>query len=269
MVCRKILRIGAAALTLIPFASCADEDSDWFDFRGEYSCDIASAYISRAKIYEDRPIQINEITVDMGLGPFGRIGLWYWNYSSLTGRCQDKHRRFVPEQNYAAFYDYDIKFSENWTLANEVMVEWQTFHGEKPENSPASYEWRVKQTLKNPYVTPYWKGRFTIDPLAYNYYQIGLKRSFKPSSWVKLTPHVAIDLADKTGVKKRFGLDDARAGALSLIGEITAEFPITDYFSLHATVGQFGKINDDGRANSKSPNHSDLTYGQVGFTLSF
>jgi len=260
-----------AALFALPAAVFAADEPAWFDLHGEYSFDLVSAYMSRAKIYEDRPIQMNELTADMGLGPLGRIGLWYWNYSSLSDCRQDVQRRFVPEQNEAVTYDYDWKFAEGWSLDTEVMAEWQTFHGIKDGHEHSSFEWRIKQQLKNPYVTPYYKGRFTLRPIAYDYWQVGLKKSFKPAPWVKLTPHVAVDMADERGVRKRFGLkrDDVHAGALSVIAELTAEFPITEWFSVHATVGQFDKINGKGRDSSNGVNRRDLTYGQIGFTCSF
>ncbi len=260
-----ILVVGAA------FASHAD-DAAWFDVKGAYSFDVASAYISRGKVSEDRPIQVNEMRVDTGLGPFGRVGLWYWNFSSLTDRCQHKHRRFVPEQNYGLFHAYDVKIAEGWSFSNEVMVEWQTFHGEKPENGPSVYEWRIKQSLNNPYATPYWNGRFTVSPLAWNYYQVGLKRTFKIAPWLTLAPNAAMDFADGAGCRKRFGArpeGDYHSGAVSALGELTAVFPVTDDFSFHATVGQFGVINQKGRGNLHGVNRRDLTYGQVGFKLTF
>ena len=266
----------------------------WWEPEVEYNFDIASAYLSRAKVSEDRPIQMNELAVDWDVARFvgglaktdlpdlGRLGFWYWNYSSLSGRCQDKHRRFVPEQDWAITYDYDWKFSDRWSLDTELMAEWQTFHGEKPSDSPFSFEWRIKQQLKNPYVTPYYKGRFTMRPLVYNYWQIGLKKKITDKTtgcgWLpeklSITPNVACDLCDRAGVRKRFGArpageSDYSAGFLSVIGELTVEYRFTDWFAVHATVGQFGIVNRKGRDNISSPNHADLTYWQTGFTLFF
>ena len=261
--------------SLLLLASLA-QAKDWYEPDIEYDFNIESVYMSRAKVYEDRPILSNFLSVDWDIDKYGRLGFWYYNYCALTGRCQDKYHRFVPEQDWALTYEYDWKFAAEWSLDTEIMVEWQTFHGEKEDHTHSSFEWRIQQQLKNPYITPYYKGRFTLRPTAYNYWQFGLKRKFRPfaSTPFSITPNVAVDLCDRPGVRKRFGdLEDGegdyQAGFLSAIGDVTFEYEFTEWFAVHVKVGQYGVINNQGRGNIHSPNKRDLTFWKAGFTLRF
>jgi len=258
---------------IVSLACSGAYGAEWFEPHVRYSCDVSSAYISRGKVIEDRPIQINDLDVSLGLSDYGRIGFWHWNYSDLTGAYQDKHRRFVPECDWGLYYGYDWKIVEGWSLDTKIMVEWMTFYGGRPQNDPSSYEWRIQQTLKNPYVTPYYKFRYTLRPVEFAYYQVGLKRVFKVCEWLRLTPNVAMDFADSAGRAKRFGAQADGSpygpGVLSLVAELTAEIPITDWFSLHATVGQFDVLSSDGRDTLGEAERRDLTYFNAGFTLSF
>jgi len=264
---KAVMSTGAAlALSLA-------QGAEWFEPHATYTFDVASAYISRGKVSEDGPIQINDVDLHFGLSDFGRIGVWYCDYSNLNGDFQDKHRRFMSECDWAAYYGYDWKFAEDWSLDTKIMVEWLLYYGGHPESSPSGYEWRMQQTLKNPYVVPYYKIRYTIDPAEYAYYQIGLKRTFKVCEWLRLIPNVATDFADARGREKRFGPKpdgmSYGAGILSLIAELTVEVPLRDWCSLHATVGHFDVLDDDGRDAISDSDKRDLTYGQVGFSLGF
>lgn len=264
------------ALLALPILAIAEEDdAAWLDPRFNYTFDVASAYISRGKVIEDRPIQVNEATLDFGMGPFGRLGVWHWDYSSLSGHFQDKYRRFIPETDWAAFWSYDWGFAEGWSLDTEVMVEWMTYYGGRPTNDHSNYEWRMKQSLKSPWLTIYYKIRRNIEPVPYNYFQIGVKRKFSLGflEGLTLTPHACIDLGDDRCLKKRFGAlpngAEYNDGAVSMAGELTLGYRLTDNFSLHATIGQFGVISQRGRGNLHAPQHRDLTYGQVGFAVNF
>ena len=267
---RRCVRLLAAALAS---ALVSDAAADGLEVHGSYGFDVASAYLSRGRVVEDRPILSNDLDVNLGLGPFGRIGLIHWDYSNLTGHFEDSHRRFVPETDWGVYWGYDWAIAEGVHLDTELMVYWELSHGGRPEDDPMDYEWRLKQSLKTPYVTAYWKFRRNFQPIQYAYFQVGLKRSFAVCEWLNLIPNCFVDLGNRDCLRKRFGPppdggsygEGAFAGAV----ELMAEFPVNERFSLHALVGQFGAVNRRGRDNLHAPHRRDLTYGQIGFTLTF
>ena len=94
-----------------------------------YQPDVRTAYVSRGRVVEDRPIQANYLRCDLDMGDFGTLGLWHWNYSSLTGRRENLHRRAFHEVDGMAAYRYGLEFSEEWRLTTEVTFCWMTFPG--------------------------------------------------------------------------------------------------------------------------------------------
>jgi len=272
------------ALVLSPLALRSAE-AEWFVPHGYYTCDFATDYISRGKVVEDRPIQINEAAVRFPLGQFGSIGAYHWNYSNLTGDFQGSHRRFIPETDWGVTYEYDWQFAADWRLDTELMAYWETYYGGRPRNDPSEFEWRVKQTLKNPYLTPYYKFRRVLRPVDYTYFQVGLKRSFELAynpvnglydaapRHTGLTVNVFSDLGNSRCIRKRCGRlpngESYSDGIVALSAEVTLDVPITDSLSFHATVGQLEVVNEEGRDNLSPPQHADRTYGLLGLTIEF
>lgn len=264
---KRALGVGVALAASVAFA-----DGGWGEIHGSYSLDFESAYLSRGKVIEDRPIVANDFDVNVGLGPCGRLGMIHWDYSNLTGHFQDGHRRFVPETDWGVYYGYDWELAEGWNLDTEAMVYWELSHGGRPEDDPTDYEWRLKQSLKTPYLTAFWKVRRNFQPIEYTYYQIGAKRKFAVTEWLNVIPNAYLELGDDACRQKRFGAREHGGyghGGLALTGELIFEAPISDTWSVHAIIGQFGVVSKRGRDNLHAPHRRDLTYFSLGFTFSF
>lgn len=266
----KRLSVTACVLFAAAIAFAGEGD---FAFHASYSFDLKSAYISRGKVLEDRPIQANDLDVHVDLWRYGRLGVSHWNYSSLSGHFQDEYRRFVPETDWGLYYGYDWEFAEGYSLDTELMVYWELSHGGRPKSGHTDYEWRMKETLKTPFGTVYCKIRHNFEPIMYTYYQIGLKRRFALTGWMNVIPHAYVDMGDERCRQKRFGaLEDGGRygdGGLSAAGELVFEFPLAEHVTLTAKVGQFGVVSHRGRRNLHAPHRRDLTYGAVGVTFEF
>ena len=46
-----------------------------------YQGDVRTAYQSRGRISEDRPIQSNLLRLEVSLDEWGGVGLWHWHYN--------------------------------------------------------------------------------------------------------------------------------------------------------------------------------------------
>lgn len=254
-------------------ASLAAAADDGFAIRATCAFDVYSAYISRGKVLEDRPIQANAVDVHADLSRYGRFGFSHWSYSSLSGRFQDSYRRFIPETDWDVYYGYDWEFAEGYSLDTELKVYWALCHGGRPKSGHTDYEWRMKETLTTPYGTAYCVYRYNFDPIQYSYFQLGLKRRFAAAEWLKIVPHAYIDLGDSRCRKRRFGAlpDGGRygEGGVSMAGELIFEFPLAERVTLTAMVGQFGVVSRRGRRNLHGHNRRDLTYGSVGVSFEF
>jgi len=259
-------------LALLAAAASASA-AEFGEIHGRYTFDVSSAYVSRGKVIENRPIQVNDIDVSFSLGDYGRVGFWHWDYSCLSGKYQDKYRRFMPECDWGVYYGYTWDFAAGYALDTEVMAEWMTYCGERGGDSPTSLEWRAKQSLKTPYATPFWKARYTVHPLDWGYYQVGIKRSFALAPGLKLTPSVSFDFGDSACRLKRFGPHPEGCsygcGALSAVEELTAEYAFDKTFSVHATVARMDILDDDGRDARAHGYQRGITYAVLGASVKF
>lgn len=256
------------AVSFVCGASAADWPDDLLDLKGKVTADFANAYLTRAKVVEDRPVEINSVRLDAGLWKFGRMGFWHWDYSSLTGRRQHEHRRFMEETIWGAYWSYSWKIAKDWSLENELMPAWHVYFGGRPTTQTRDFEWRFRQSLENPYVTPFWFWRNEESPYHGNYFDVGIRHRFRICSWMDITPALDCELGDGTFVAYRY---DAAPNPdlMALNVSLTFDFPVTEWLTISAQVKQFEIMSQDGRENCTGCNHADFTYFQVGAVLSF
>ena len=97
------------------------------------SADIRSAYLSRAKVCEARPMSSQLLSGDIHLYPIlvpGRVGIDFWTISSLTHKMDTIHEdRFFQERDFTLRYGYDWDIAEGWRLASDVMSTWVNLPG--------------------------------------------------------------------------------------------------------------------------------------------
>ena len=82
--------------------------------------EVRSTYISIGKIAEDRPMQTTYARVGIDAGDFGRFGIRNWDVSSLTDRLRKVHRSPLWMTEFGPTWQYDLKFNEDWRLANDL-----------------------------------------------------------------------------------------------------------------------------------------------------
>ena len=240
--------------------------------------DIRSAYIARGRVAEDRPIQANMLRLSYSLDDYGYVGLWHWNCNSLTTRYREKRDRQLAEVDYGIFYGYDWKVADKWTLKNEVMLRWFTFpFFHSPYNGVSdhsNFEYYFTQTLQNPYVIPTWHLRKCTRSADYLHICVGLKKPI-PVDFIdglKITPAVYVDFGDDNQ-RARYGKHPEGKrwgnGVMSAMAELRADYPISDWCSVFATLQQFRIMDEDGRDATHSPCRRDLTVFSTGLKMTF
>lgn len=240
-----------------------------------FDAGVRTAYLSRGKVVEDRPVEANELRLAARLGEdacFGQVGVFHFDYSSLTDRCEPRNSWFMREFNWGAFYHYDLELAKDWTLANEVMPYWALL----PHTDP-SMEWWFIQSLKNPYVIPSWfmrRGTVTSD---FAYFRLGLQKPLSCRDFglerLTVTPGVYAELGNSALMTGRYGhREDGGSiptGIQSVIVELLANYRISENFGLFALLQQFDLVNGDARDLSHKPNRRDLTIFTVGLSVRF
>ncbi len=250
-----------------------------------------TAYHSRGRIIEDRPMMMTLARVGFDSkkhGDFGKIGLWHWNVSSLSGRRDMYHRRPLNEMDYGIFWNYTVDFGKyndawkGWSLTSEILKDWITLEGyteryRASKTNASINEWRFSQSLNNPYVTPFYLLRRAFHPNNWFYARLGVLHKFAITDNLAFTPIFYTEFGDSHHFERRYG---AQAGgghyhsglmALNLILEIS--WKISDTMTIYANVHQFHVADEEARDNIRNPStpghRRDLTIGTIGLRFRF
>ena len=275
---------------LAVFAASAEEEKDaggstnlvyethkWISL-GAFA-EIQTAYLARGMVVDSHPFSAQFVDGEVLLGDFGHVGGHAWSVSSLSRTGQGAARRNAyNEVDYNLHYVYDLKLAEDWTLENRVARQWVTLPGYRGD--PHTFcEWHGAQALHNPWVTPYWLLRHCCRPSPWNYWDVGLKRSFEVWDDLTFTIDFFGELGDAHHFAAQYGPkpDEPNSRyhgglqALNLV--LRLDYKITEYFGIYAFVWQFdlvsGEARDTVKASSAPESKRDITVFGVGLSLNF
>ena len=272
---------------------CGEETKDIQDLKREWgvdfitltaSADIRSAYLSRAKVCEARPMSSQLLSGDIHLYPIhvpGRVGIDFWTISSLTHKMDTIHEdRFFQERDFTLRYGYDWDIAEGWRLASDVMSTWVNLPGYRHDLGLdyCRHEWRLAQRLDNPWVTPYYLIRRSVHPDDWLYVRIGAQHAFHLTDTISLTPNFYAECGNDRHFRQRYGVNDPpwasyNNGVQALNAVLTLSWKVTKWASLFASVQQFDIVDDDARDRTKAKkthnSRRDLTVGTVGVVCRF
>ena len=240
--------------------------------------DIESAYWARGAIVDKRPFSAQYVDLSVDLDPFGRIGGYAWSVSSLSKSGQSATRRNAyNEVDYGVYYGYGLELAEGWTLDTVVAKKWVTLPGYHPHASTIS-EWNFSQSLKNPYVTPYYLLRRAYNGQKWCYWDVGLARSWKFLDDFTFTATAFGEFGDSRHFASQYGANPHGSGrysdglmALNLM--LRLDYSVSENFVLFAFVHQFDVVSSDARAalgRDTSPQScKDMTIFGVGMSVNF
>ena len=272
-------------LMLVPLAlagsTCAEETNEVesISSRIHFSAfaDIQSSYWARGVIVDENPFSAQYVSLDADLRPFGHVGGYAWSVSSMSRRGQAANRQnFYNEVDYCAYYGYTLDLAEGWALDSNFGPKWVTLPGYHP-HAETMYEWNFWQSLKNPYVTPYYLLRRFYHPYDLCYWDVGLTRAWELCERLTLTTTLFGELGNSRHFRAQYGPnpngDGYANGLMSLNLMVRLDYALTDWFGLYAFVHQFDVVSGDARDaldTSTAPEaHKDYTIFGVGFTLNF
>ncbi len=241
--------------------------------------DVETSYHARGKIVDKNPFSAQCADLALDFDPFGKLGGYAWSVSSMSRSGQSAVRRnFYNEVDYAVYYDYALKITDGWALDNMVARKWVTLPGYRP-HAHTIHEWNFSQSLVNPYVTPYYLLRSGFKGGKWNYWDVGLMRSWKLCDRLTLSARAFAELGDCRLLYDQYGANPNNpngtysSGIMALNLVLRLDYAITDYFGVFAFVHQFDVVNTDARdaqGQSSAPESlNDLTIGGIGLSFNF
>ncbi len=246
----------------------------------ETTPEVRSTYVSLGKLVEDRPMQITNVRVGYDAGDFGRFGIRNWDVSSLTDRRSDAHRHALYHFEFGPTWQYDIKFSEGWTLKSDLTRSWTMYRGFKSgygaSNRTYSW-WQIDQSLENPYVVPFYRLRRCFRGNDYLYFKVGARKKLTFLEDFYLTPSVYAEGGSSRNYRRVVGArpngERWHSGVSSVTFRIELGWEAGKNFSMFAFVEQYGIVGQAARHAAGSSTyrcaHSDWTLGGIGCRIRF
>ncbi|MGN0847509.1 MAG: hypothetical protein ACI4RA_09030 [Kiritimatiellia bacterium] len=250
-----------------------------------------TAYQTRSRIIEDRPMFMTLTRAGFDSkehGDFGKLGIWHWNVSSLSGRRDAYHRRPLNEMDYGLFWTYTWDFGQysdawkGWGLTTDFIKDWITLEGythpyREAKTNASINEWRIEQSLNNPYATPFCLLRRSSHPTDWFYARIGIRRKFTLTDALAFTPEFFTENGNEWLFERRYGAqpggDRYRAGLMTLNLILELSWKVSEMTTVYANVQQFDVVHDDARAAIKARktanSRRDLTIGTLGLRFRF
>ena len=240
--------------------------------------DIETAYLARGAVVDKRPYSAQFADMEFLMGDFGHVGGSAWSASSFSNKGQAESRRYAyNEVDYNLHYVYDWQIAEDWTLENRAARQWVTFPGYSGSHTVC--EWQAAQALHNPYVTPYYLYRHACRPRDWNYWCVGLRRSFDLTEDLSLTVDAFSDIGDHRTFVSLYGRKPGKpssryhGGAQTVNLMLRLDYRLNEYLRVFAFVWQYDLVSQDAREavkESSAPEAKrDITVGGVGIALNF
>lgn len=251
----------------------------WLSFSA--SADIETSYLCRGIVWDTHPIATHCFDLDFDSGVVGRFGGYVWDMLAKSPSSHADGQSYrCNEIDYGLRYAYDLEIAEDWTLVSGAAKQWVTFPGREHRGSHSVIDWEAFQSLRNPYLVPYWKMRYIYKPFVECYWIVGAKRSFPLFvDGLDLTVDLFGDFGDARHCRNIFGpkphnlSSNYHGGIQSLNLVIRLDYAVTDYLNVFAFVGEYSIVDEAGRRAIKARHDGegirDLAYGGCGLSFTF
>ena len=157
---------------------------------GKVDTRVETGYLSSSgTLLDTRPSLEHQLDLTLHLSEYGRLTACGWVTSALHGGRDRDHRRafYLYESTFG--YGYDVSFSEDLNLVDEVGIVWDSPLGYK-HYSQEEVAWWYRNALENPVVVPYTETLGLFVPDRWVRVALGLRRGIFVSDTVKVTPFV-------------------------------------------------------------------------------
>ena len=243
--------------------------------------DVETAFLCRGFVWDTHPISTQYLDLDFDGAPVGRFGAYTWGLLQKSPASHADGQSYrCNEIDYGLRYAYDLELAKDWVLVSGVVRQWVTFPGREHRCSNSVIDWQVFQSLRNPYLVPYWKMRYIYKPFEELYWIAGVKRSFPiVKDKLDLTLDFFGDFGDARHCMNIFGpkphdpSSNYHGGIQSLNAVVRLDYHVAKHVNVFAFVAEYSVIDEAGRRALKARRDldgiRDIVYGGVGLSLEF
>ena len=220
--------------------------------RGSVRAEVASAYRSTTSgLLDTRPVATQAVDWHLGLGAFGYLEGYFWAISSLHDMQHESHRAMFYDAETAIRYGYALDFADGTRLSTSAGPYFDFPSGYRSAHMKCWGPYVVER-LDNPWLTPYWKGLWLVEPSRRGRVCFGVDRKFRLADNLTLVPFAEATWMDERRFKRRYGSEPIhgylRHGAFahSFVG-VKAKWKFGENLSLVATAAMCDIVNGQAR----------------------
>jgi len=249
-----------------------------YRFSASASCDFASAYISTSGgLYDTCPVSTQSLDWRQNLGDFGHIDGYFWIISALHDKQHENHRALFYCSEGAIRYGYDIAFADDFVLRTKCGPFWSLAIGYDDAHMKCWGPTAV-QSLDNPYVVPYWRGLWLLEPHKRGRVAAGCKKSFDLLEGASLTVYAESVWMDHRRFYARYGGEPEEktflGGAVAyVIFGVKFDWRVSEDVKLYASASQYDVVNPQARDAIRHGGHyydkCDWPIFKIGVTYTF
>lgn len=231
------------------------------EFGAFAGADFRSANITRGTIVNPEPIQCFTGGMDVTLGVpddspgSNSLGGRVWTCNHLTAKRDHQMKRCFNETDPFLYLRNRYRLVEDWELMTETGPCWVLYRSFKDggETPFPEVEWRVRQELSTPVVTPYYYLRHTFRPYSLTYWQTGFKRPSDVRNDMTVTPFAFLDWGDGNLFAFKYGESRGHldGGVSALDVGVRGDWKINAFFSVWLQLDGYWIVNGKARAANR------------------
>ena len=260
----KAVLTASAAAALAPQPSFAAGEPGFGELRGKAKAEFASAYRSTSSgLLDTCPVATQSLDWNLSLAGSGYLEGYFWIISSLHNRQREQHRVLFYDFETSIRYGYPVRIAEGVKLSTSVGPYFDLPFG-YPRAHMKCWGTYAVQKLDNPWLVPYWKGLWIVEPTRRGRVCFGIEKKFALSGGLSLTPFAETTWMDKRRFDRRYGAEPEKgellggAFAFTFIG-VQAKWAVGDNVSITAMAAMCDTVNRQARQATK---RSDAYYAK-------
>ena len=272
------LEAAVAAESAPPVEACEVDATADCGFSGSVSFAVASAGLSPSGgLYDSLPEATQTLDWRQDLGRFGYLCGFYSIYSSLHDRQHEVHRAAFNDMDGDVCYGYDVGLADGVALQTNGGPYFDVPMGYRNAHMKC---WGVivLQSLKNPYVTPYWGALWIFEPKRKGRVKAGLRKSFEIGNDFTFSMFAEGVWMDRHRFSLRYGCkpegSTISGGAVAFVlSGVRLDWRMTGNLGLYASCTQYDLVNSQARRAVKSRGRycdkCDWPIAKIGLSYSF
>lgn len=171
---------------LLALARADEKPPVWVD--GWASVWFGNGYLSSSgNLSDTEPVSEQDVLVNLRSRDFGWLTFESWMKQDLHGEQDAAHRRFLYIYEGLLTYGYAHEFTDSLKLVTEAGGVWDWLIAYRSD-APDEWYWIARQSLENPYVTPYWNALGGISPYDWVRVRAGVLHAFQLTDSLTVSP---------------------------------------------------------------------------------